>query len=243
MIRWGLAIVLAATALASWRPSMAAAQLMDRKIYTFVLFDQLEYRGTTDGNPVRWDMLGWVGSDVTRFWVKAEGTRATRGPAGDLEVQALYGRLIAPFWDFQAGLQTETRRDAAGTRTRTQVVVGLEGLAPYWFELEPAIFVSQDGDISAQLTGTTDLFLTQRLIAQPRADVRAAVQEVPDFRVGSGLNDLKLGLRVRYEIRREYAPYAGVSWMRKFAGTAALARQAGEPVRDVTVVGGIRFWF
>ncbi len=122
-------------------------------------------------------------------------------------------------------------------------VVGFEGLAPYWFEMEPAVFVSQDGDISARVTTTYDMFVTQRLIAQPRIEVNAAVQEVPEFGVGSGLNDLDLGFRLRYEIRREYAPYIGVSWQRRFAGTADLARLAGATVSDLAAVGGLRVWF
>lgn len=111
--------------------------------------------------------------------------------------------------------------------------------------MEPAVFVSQDGDISVRVTTTYDMFVTQRLIAQPRVEVNAAVQEVPEFGVGSGLNDLDLGLRLRYEIRREYAPYVGVSWLRRFAATADLARLTGGggAVSDLAVVGGLRVWF
>ncbi len=126
---------------------------------------------------------------------------------------------------------------------RVQAVIGLQGLAPYWFELEPSVFVSQDGDVSARLTATYDMFVTQRLIAEPRIEANAALQDVPDFGVGSGLNDLELGFRLRYELRREYAPYLGVNWVRRFAGAADLARQAGEAVSDVSLVGGIRAWF
>ncbi len=232
-----------ATTIPLMRPAAAGAQVMDDAIYTFVLFDQLEYRRTGDANPVGWDLLGWVGGDFTRLWIKSEGEQATVGGGGEVEVQALYGRLVAPYWDLQIGARVDVRYGGGTARARVLAVVGLEGLAPYWFEMEPAVFVSQDGHVSARLTTSYDMFVTQRLIVQPRVEVNAAVQEVPDFGVGQGLNDVNLGIRVRYELRREYAPYVGLEWVRRFAGTADLARQGGESVSDVAVVGGFRVWF
>ncbi len=232
-----------ATTIPLMRPAAAGAQVNDDAIYTFVLFDQLEYRRTGDANPVGWDLLGWVGGDFTRLWIKSEGEQATVGGGGEVEVQALYGRLVAPYWDLQIGARVDVRYGGGTERARVLAVVGLEGLAPYWFEMEPAVFVSQDGHVSARLTTSYDMFVTQRLIVQPRVEVNAAVQEVADFGVGKGLNDVNLGLRVRYELRREYAPYVGVQWVRRFAGTAALARQGGESVSDLVVVGGFRVWF
>ncbi len=225
------------------RPAAAGAQVADDAIYTFVLFDRFEYRRTGDANPVGWDLLGWVGGDFTRLWFKGEGDQATVGGGGEVEVQVLYGRLVAPYWDLQIGARVDVRYGGGTERARVLTVLGLEGLAPYWFELEPAVFVSQDGHVSARLTTTYDMFVTQRLIAQPRVEVNAAVQEVSDFGVGQGLNDVNVGLRLRYEVRREYAPYVGAEWLRRFAGTADLARQRGEAVSDVAVVGGVRVWF
>ncbi len=237
----GLLIGLAATSLLWPRP--ASGQLLDEKVYTFVLFELAEYRPNEGGDPVAWDMVGWVGGDYNRFWFKSEGEAATAESGGVAEVQALYGRLIAPYWDVQAGLRAEVRYGEGAEHVRVQATIGLQGLAPYWFELEPAVFVSQDGDLSAALTATYDMFLTQRLIGQPRLEASAALQEVPEFGVGSGLNSVELGYRLRYELRREYAPYLGVNWIRRFAGTADLARQAGEAVSDVSLVGGLRVWF
>ncbi len=241
MVRPTLLITLAAVSLLG--PGSAATQTLDDKTYTFVLFDLAEYRQNGDRNPVSWDVIGWVGGDYTRFWFKSEGEVATVGADGDVEIQGLYSRLIAPFWEVQAGLRADLRYGGGEERARVQAVIGLEGLAPYWFELEPAVFVSHEGDVSARLTASYEMFVTQRLIGQPRVEVNAAVQEVPDFGVGSGLNDLELGFRLRYELRREYAPYLGVNWLRRFAGTADLARQAGNEVSDVSLVGGIRVWF
>ena len=244
MNRHGVGMVLAITlAVAVVRPALLRAQVMDNKVYSLVLFDLLEYQHTGAENPVTWDMLWWIGGDFTRLWIKSEGARSTTVASGDVEVQALFSRLFAPFWEWQAGLRLDTRYGAGTDRTRVLAVVGLEGLAPYWFEVEPAVFVSHEGDISARVTTTYDMFVTQRLIAQPRIEVNAAVQDVPEFGVGSGLNDLDLGFRLRYEIRREYAPYVGISWLRRFAGTADLARLSGGAVSDLAAVGGLRVWF
>lgn len=120
---------------------------------------------------------------------------------------------------------------------------GLEGLAPYWFELAPALFVSEHGDISARLAATYDVLLTQRLILQPRLDLNAALQDAPKFGVGSGLNNVEAGLRLRYEIRREFAPYVGVTWIRQLGQTADLSRAAGSPVDDLRFVLGLRLWW
>jgi len=220
-----------------------SAQVADNAIRTFVLFDQLEQRDVRGAHPVAWDIIGWVGGDFNRFWFKSSGAHATRGGGADAEFEALYGRLVAPFWDLQIGARVDTRVDDGARRTRASALVALEGLAPYWFELEPSLSISDRGDIAAEFKATYDLFVTQRLIVQPRLDLRAAVQEVRSFGVGSGLNDAAIGLRLRYELRRKLAPYAGINWTRSFAGTADLARAAGERTSTAALLGGIRVWF
>ena len=236
----GVALAIATLAVPG-RPLVA--QVMDRHVHTFFLFDQLEQRRVQGSHPVAWDALGWTGGDVNRFWFRSTGAHSTRGAGQESEIEALYGRLIAPFWDFLIGAQLDTRVVSGTRRARGSFVVGLEGLAPYWFEVEPSIFISDRGDVSAELNATYELFVTQRLVAQPRIDVRAAVQEVAAFGVGSGLNDTGLGLRLRYEFSRKFAPYAGVRWTRTFAGTAVLARAAGEPEGGTVFVTGLRTWF
>ena len=121
--------------------------------------------------------------------------------------------------------------------------MGVEGLAPYWLSVDAALFVSHLGDISLRATTAYDLLVSQRLIFQPRFELNAAVQEVPEFGVGSGLNELELGWRLRYELRREFAPYVGISWVRRVGGTASLARSEGAEVSDFSLVGGFRVWF
>lgn len=243
-LRNGLVVTTAVAGLAvAMNPSAVAAQVMDDHIYSMILIDQLEMRQVGGQQPIGWQASAWVGGDLTRIWLKSEGEIPTTARGGRAEAQTLFSRLISPFWEFQAGLRIDARREAGGDRARLQAAVGFEGLAPYWFDVEPVLFVSTAGDISARVEATHDMFITQRLLLQPRVDVNIAVQKVPDYGVGSGLNDLDVGFRLRYEIRREFSPYIGFRWERRFAGTADLARQAGEHVSITSLLGGVRFWF
>ena len=122
-------------------------------------------------------------------------------------------------------------------------MLGFEGLAPYWFEVEGAVFVSDRGDVRGRLEGYYDHRITQRLILQPRAELKFAAQDVPENRIGSGLSNAELGLRLRYEIRREFAPYVGVSWDRRFGDTARYARADGDRATSKSIVAGVRVWF
>ena len=209
---------------------------------TYLLSEVLEYAPDDAERPVQYDLVGWAGGAVHRVWLKADGEHGTRGGSrsGSAELQVLYGRLVTPFWDAQLGLRVDAYYREG--RARTFVALGVQGLAPGWFELEPTLFVSQGGDVSASLTASYDVLFTQRLVVQPRLETRAALQEVPEFGVGTGFNDLELGLRARYELRRELAPYVGVLWSRRFSETADLARASGAPVREVSWVAGLRVW-
>lgn len=219
-------------------------QPVKNMLYPFILFDQLEYRLNDGQDTVRWDVTGWYGGDYNKFWFKTEGEQESSGRAvGEIENQFLYSRLITPFWDAQVGVRYDTAWGPGSTPSRTFAVIGLEGFAPYRFEIEPALFISEDGDVSAKFTGSADLFLTQRLILQPRVDTELAVQEVQRFGIGEGFNNVELGLRLRYEIRHEFAPYIGIHWRRLLGETASFARSAGEDVSTVGVVFGVRIWF
>jgi copper resistance protein B len=133
--------------------------------------------------------------------------------------------------------------ESGETLSRGFAVIGVEGLAPYLFEVNGHLFVSQKGDISVRIEGENDLFITQRLIAQPRVEINLAVQQVKKFGIGSGINNVELGFRLRYEIRRQFAPYIGVSWNRKLGKTADFARREGGLASRLGLVGGIRMWF
>lgn len=209
-----------------------------------VQVDQIEGRWGDEENRLHWDLEGWVGGDTNRFWYRSEGDKRTSGPSGgEFEVQALYSRHVAPFWDLQVGLDRSETFGSGTDHQRTRAVIGFDGLAPYWFEAEPQLLIGDGGDISARFTTTMDLFITQRLIAQPRFEINPATHDDTDFGIKSGVNNIELGLRLRYEIRREFAPYVGVSWIRKLGKTEDLARDEGEEYRDLSFVLGARLWF
>ena len=222
----------------------ASAQLEDRRVRSLVQFDLFEYQADEQANALRWDAFAWVGRDYDRLWLKSEGQQSVEGAsAGITEVQALYARLVAPFWYLQTGWRFEALNGPGDDRSRSLGVLGVQGLAPYRFDSEAALFVSEDADVSARLTTTYDLLLTQQLVLQPRLDTNLAATSARRFGVGKGFNDLELGLRLRYEVRREFAPYVGVSWRRAFGDTADLAEEEGDEIERVSVVAGLRFWF
>ena len=216
----------------------------DQENHAYFLVDLLEHRWTdAQDDALRWDVFGWYGGDRNRLWVKSEGRQSTSTNLGYAEVQALYGRLISPFIDLQVGVRHDLLWEDGSENSRSFGVVGFQGLAPYRFEIEPIFYISQDGDLSARFTGTYDFFLTQRLIIQPRIEGNAALQEVKSFGIGSGLNDSEIGLRLRYEISREFAPYIGVTSGRSFGGTASIVRAEGREVSESSLVAGVRMWF
>lgn len=203
-----------------------------------VMIDQAEW-GVRDGDDgYAWNGEARYGGDYNRFVVKSEG----EGASGDLEkaeVQLLYSRAISPYFDLQAGL----RQDLQDGPRRTYATVGFEGLAPYWFETEGAVFLSNKGEAFARLEGSYDLRLTQRLILQPRAELNLSARDIPELELGSGVTDLELGLRLRYQVTREFAPYVGVTFDRKFGGTADYAKSLGEDDQETSFVIGVRAWF
>lgn len=219
------------------------AQTMDDHIYTYIAFDELEWLPGASSRPVEYDGEMWVGGDYDRLWLKAHGEQSTLEREGHFEVQALYSRATTPFWNVQVGLGVERGYSPAGGATRGLVTAGLQGLAPYWFHTEAFLVVSHDGDVSARLEAGYDLLFSQRLILEPEVELSAAVQDVPEWGVGSGLSDMELAARMRYEIVREFAPYVGISWTRRFGDTADLARAAGAPVSDANFVAGLKWWY
>jgi copper resistance protein B len=215
----------------------------DNQLFSKVIADQLEYRDNKGKDTLRWDVQGWYGTDYNKFWTKFEGDDQTSANEGELELQALYSRMIAPFWDFQIGVRYDRLYGSGSDKDRGFAVIGFQGLAPYRFEIEPALFISDDGDVSARLTATYEMLFTQRLILQPRFETNIAASSASQFDIGSGFNDVQLGLRLRYEFRREFAPYVGVRWQHQFGNTADLTRSEGGDVDNFALVAGIRVWF
>ena len=210
----------------------------DAQVLTFVEADRLEARLDDGDEGLLLDAQGWIGTDAGKLWWKAEGDGRTGGGVESAEIQALYSRMITPFFDLQLGV----RQDLAPDAVRTHAVVGIQGLAPYWFEVDAALFLAHTGDVTARVEAEYDLLLTQRLVLQPRTEVRGAFQDVDDLGIGAGLSSAELGLRLRYEITRRVAPYVGVSWHRRFGGTAEAARAGGQDAGSRAVVAGIRLW-
>jgi len=233
-----LALVLVATGLGT---TPAAGQVMDHTRYLYLFAQHLEQAPGLAGDPVRLEGEAWYGGNYDRLWMKFDGDVATQGDEGDVEVQALYSHLFSPYWDVQAGVRVDGLW-GEGSRARPHAVIAVQGLAPYWFEVESALFVSAAGDVSARLEASYDLLLTQRLILEPDVELNAALQDVPEWGVGSGLTSTELGLRLRYEVRREFAPYVGYAWTRSYAGTADLARAAGELAHRGSLVAGVTVW-
>jgi copper resistance protein B len=223
---------------------MAAARALlhhehGAETWPMVLLNIAEYQGSRDGAGYRWDGEASFGGDINRVFLKSEGEGTGRQGAEAAEVQALYSRAIGPYFNLQAGV----RQDIRPTPARTYATVGVEGIAPYWFEVSGAVFVSTRGEVFARLEGYDDFRITRRLVLQPRAELNLSAQNVREIGLGAGVNDLELGLRLRYELKRNFAPYVGVSYERKFGPTANLARAIGERAETPSLVIGLRSFF
>lgn len=214
--------------------------VMDNRIFGHVLFDQLEGRTNGPDNAFRWDGEGWIGTDMNRFWFKSEGF-LEHGRATDGDMEALYDRPL-PFlryFDWQAGIRYDLDSDPG----RAWGALGIEGLAPYFFEFAPTFYFSDNGRVAGKITGSYDLLITQRLIAQPQFELNFYGQSDPRRGIGSGLSELDAGLRLRYEITRKFAPYIGFAYTQTFGQTATFTRDDGGIVHDPRFIYGVRAWY
>ena len=238
-LRLAAVLILAATALAGRPDPAAAAQEEEATIFTFFEAEQLEYRSGRGNDRFSWDAQGWIGGDYDKLWFKTQGDRVIDGSLQAAELQLLYSRAVTAFWDLQVG----GRYDPKPEPSRGFGVVGIQGLAPYFFELDAAAFVSDEGDLSARIEAAYELLVTQRLILKPSIELNFAAQEVEKLAIGSGLSEVEAGLRLRYEIVREFAPYVGIVWERKVGRTADFARRGGKDAGESRFVTGLRVWF
>ena len=203
-----------------------------------IMFDRLEARVAGGEDRYLWDAQGWYGGDYDRLWLKSEGEGAFDGEVESAEMQALWSHAIGPFFDLQAGLRYDLEPDS-----RAHAVLGLQGLAPYMFEVDAAAFLSDEGDLTARMEAEYDHRITQRLILQPRVEVALAAQDIPDRGIGAGISSVETGLRLRYEFAREFAPYVGVGYEARLGETADRARAAGEDPDRFSLLLGLRAWF
>ena len=206
--------------------------------YLWFMADRAEYRAHQGRDGYLWDVQGTYGGDLDKLWVKSEGEGAFGEAIEQAELQALWSHAIGPFFDAQVGV----RQDFAGPN-RTHLVAGVQGIAPYLFEVDAAGFLSTKGDLTARVEVELDQRITQRLILQPRAEVNLAAQDVPELGIGAGLDSLELGLRLRYEIVREFAPYIGVAQEWRVGGSRDFARARGDDPSVTSLVAGMRLWF
>ena len=217
---------------------VSAGEMNDDPLLTMLLVDQLEIRNADGENPLVWDAEGWVGKDLHKLWIKTDGEYVD-GQVEEAELQAIYSRAVAPFWDLQLGW----RRDLRPSPQRDWLAFGLKGLAPYYFDIDTALFIGDSGRTSARVQAEYEIMLTQRLVLVPEIEVNLSGKDDPATGTGSGLSDIEAGLRLRYEVRREFAPYVGVNWTRLYGQTADYAREEGDDTDAVQFVLGIRFWF
>ena len=207
--------------------------------HAYLGLDRLEYQFRDGDNAALWDLQAWAGGDIQKAWIKAEGEWIDGEGVENSQLQALYSRAIAAFWDLQMGL----RHDFSPNPSKTYAVFGVQGLAPYRFHIDAAGFLSEDGDFSTRIEAEYDLRITQRWILQPRGELDAAFGDVPELGIGSGFTTLEAGLRLRYEIRPEFAPYLGVEYQRLFGDTADFARLEGRDSSGWSAILGLRAWF
>lgn len=229
---------------AFWDASrMARARAVFAKEGSFtgdaLIADRMEYRASKGRDGYAWEVMGWIGGDIDRLAIETEGEGAFGDALETGEVRAAWRHAFDPWWNLELG----ARQDFGVGPDRTYGVIGIKGLAPYWFELGAHAFVSNKGDVHFRLEAEHDMRLTQRLILQPSLEIDAAAQDVPELGIGAGLQKIELGTRLRYEFVREFAPYVGVHWERKLGETARLSRMGGETPSSVSGVIGIRAWF
>jgi copper resistance protein B len=218
-------------------PDVEGHSVHDEAVTYFVLFDQLEWRGGGPSSGASWDSKGWIGQDRDRFWFRSEGEGEGDRLAG-AELHLLYGRAISRWWDVVAGVRQDFRPGPA----QAWAAIGLQGLAPYWFKVEVTGYVGASGRTHARFETEYELLLTNRLVLQPLVELDVHGKSDPERGIGAGLSSADVGLRLRYELRRELAPYIGVVWKRTFFGTADYAEAAGEETGDARLAIGVRVW-
>ncbi|MFX3560236.1 copper resistance protein B [Ralstonia mannitolilytica] len=217
---------------------MAGDTMADDGVFHLFLLDRLEYIKAPGQNGFAWDAQGWIGGDLNRLWLKSQGTRMG-GETEDASAEVLWAHAFAAFWDWQAGV----RRDFGAGPGRTWAAFGVQGLAPYWFDVEATAYVSSAGRLAARAKATYDIRFSQRVVLTPEVEANLYAKDDPARSIGSGLSDVRLGARLRYEVQRNVAPYIGVSWGKRLGKSADYARAAGRGTTDKQVVVGLRMWF
>lgn len=213
---------------------------MDNQIFSHVQFDQFEGRTNGPDNELRWDGEAWLGTDMNRLWLKSEGF-SNNNTLNDGDHEALYDRPIPHlrYFDAQAGMRADLDSDPS----RAWAALGLEGLAPYYFQFAPTLYIRNGGHVAGRITGSYDLLLTQRWIAQPQVELNFYSKDDPARKTGSGFSNLDTGVRLRYEVSRKFGPYVGFTYNGKYGNTAIYSRRARDTTSDPRFVFGLRLWY
>ncbi|MBD9481213.1 copper resistance protein B [Pseudoxanthomonas sp. PXM02] len=205
---------------------------------TKVTLNRLEAWDADEGTGQAWEGIAWFGTDTDRLWLRSEGERIG-GHTESADVEALYGHSVSPWWDVVAGVKHDFKPGDA----RSWAAFGVQGMAPYRFEVSATAYVGEGGQVTANFEAEYTLRITNRLILQPLVEVDLAAKDDPGHGIASGLSGVEAGLRLRYEVTRRFAPYVGVVHERAVGDTADLRRAADESARDTRVVAGVRIWF
>ncbi|KCZ45496.1 copper resistance protein B [Hyphomonas pacifica] len=207
--------------------------------FGMVMLNRAEVQMSDDEEIGVWDGSAWYGGDTDRLYLKTEGEYSfDEGDLEEAEVQLLWSRAVSPYFDLQAGVRYDFEPEG-----RAHAVLGFQGLAPYWFEVDGALYLSDEGDLTADLEAEYELLLTQRLILQPRLELAMSAQDIPELETGAGFTSVQAGLRLRYEIKREFAPYVGWEYHSALGDTADYVEAAGGEKDQAYWVLGIRTWF
>lgn len=234
-VKYATAVMTSMVLLTANTPVLAGME--DDPLLTKVMIDQFEKRFTDGEEPLVLEADAWIGKDLHKAWFKVDAEHVD-GHLEEFEVQALYSMVIYPYWDFQAGWKHVSKPKPDSD----WLALGFKGLAPYWFEVDTAAFISDDGQVNFFVKAEYELMFTQQWVLSPEIEANFYSKDDDSMEIGSGLSDSQLGVRLRYEIKREFAPYIGVNWTRKYSGTADHAKSAGEDTNDIQLVAGIRAW-
>lgn len=210
----------------------------DEERFGALMIDRIEAVHTDDNTATAYEAQAWYGRDYDRAVLKAEGD-IDAGKFMEAETELLWGHAVATYWNTQLGV----RHDSGEEPDRSWLAFGIQGLAPYWFEVDASAYIGEQGRTAVQLEAEYELLLTQKLILQPRVEAVIYGKRDAERETGTGLSDMSAGLRLRYELKREFAPYIGVEWAGKFGATADYARAAGEDAREARIVAGLRIWY
>lgn len=218
-------------------PPMPGMDMQDDANQHAIYLENIEaVTGTQNGGA--WDAQAWYGGDFNKFWLKTEGDTLDHRTTGS-KVEALWAHALLPFWDSQVGM----RYDFSGGPSRKWLAVGVQGISPYWFDIEATGYVGAAGRTAARLKTEYDVYLTQRLVLRPEMELNAYGKADPERQIGAGLSDGQFELRLRYEFTRGFAPYLGYVYDRKFGASATYAHREGEFALDHRLVAGLQLLF